>query len=219
MKTALALLALLPLTLAPGAWAGPPSTPTNSAPSGGEVADESYRIVPLDRIAFKNDTDPSPNNTTQVILVTSRGDLEIPVSRGYDERVVVHANGRTIAEVKKDLQARLEAQYYKTTKITLSIESNAVHPGTVVFYGEIKGNMQLPAGQPRYLSESILDMKPSEFANLKNVQLVRHDSVTGKTKTITVNVEEILNKGLKEKDYVLQDGDHVIIKAKFLNFK
>ena len=77
--------------------------------------------------------------------------------------------------------------------------------------------MTLLAGQPKYLSTVILEMKPSDYADLKRVKLRRSDG-KGLPKTIVVNVEEILSKGLKEKDYILQDGDRVIISPKMFNF-
>jgi len=84
-------------------------------------------------------------------------------------------------------------------------------PGTVFFNGEVMGKFTLLAGQPKYLSEAVLEMKPPDSANLKKVRLIRLDNSTGKSKTILVNVEEILGKKLKDKDYLLEDGDRVVI--------
>jgi hypothetical protein len=98
------------------------------------------------------------------------------------------------------------------------LETPSARPGHVTFYGEVKGNYPLPPGEPKNLSDVILEMKPSDYANLRSVKLMRSDPVTKKVITRVINVDEILSKGLKEKDVVLQDGDTIRISPKMFNF-
>jgi len=206
--------------LALGAAIGCAAAATNAPVSAREELD-GYRMVKMDKLVFKIDQDPLPENRRESVaplVVNARGDLEVPVSRYGDTKVVVRAQGRTVLEVKNEIKQMLDAQYYKSASITLYLETSSPRPGHVTFYGEIKGNYPLPPGEPKYLSEVILEMKPSDFANLKKVKLMRADPVTKKVITRVINVDEILSKGLKDKDAVLQDGDTIGISAKMLNF-
>jgi protein involved in polysaccharide export with SLBB domain len=212
-----ALLALSLLTrAAPGMAAGA----TNSV-SGAADDSDSLRLSVQDKLYYRNDQDPIDGGAEAAkagLIVNSRGMLEVPVSRGFDLRINVKAAGRTVGEVKREIKQKLEDEFYRTANITLTLESLSAKPGLVIFYGEVKGSLPLTAGQPKYLSEAILEMKPNEYANLKKVKLIRTDSTTKTNITRYINVDAILSKGKKEDDVLLEDGDTVNISAKWLNF-
>src|SRR5580704_12926265 len=113
MKT-MPALRLAITALAMTAALGCPAASTNSPPSVREELDN-YRLVRMDKLVFKIDQDPLPENRRESVaplVVNARGDLEIPVSRWGDTKVVVKAQGRTVLEVKKEVKELLDAQYY-----------------------------------------------------------------------------------------------------------
>jgi protein involved in polysaccharide export with SLBB domain len=200
------------LSLCLGLSAVRAANPTNS-PALPEDSD-AYKLTRTDKLYFRIDQDPVPSGPGDSFLVVdSRGMLEVPVSRGYDLRLFVPADGRSLGDVKKDIKQKLEAQYYKTATLTLSLESQSVRPGQVMFYGEIKGPLALIPGQPKYLSDAVVEMKPSEYANLHRVQLIR------KTVKTEYDVDEIMKTGKREKDVILENGDIINIKAKIISFQ
>jgi protein involved in polysaccharide export with SLBB domain len=224
MKTTFARLALVSAVVLALPSTGRAAGATNAPASGGTNApqedSDSYRLVQMDKLFFRIDQDPAAGAGPEAALVVnSRGMIEVPVSRGYDTRIFVLAKGKTVAEVKKQIKKELEAQFYKVATITMYVEQSSVRPGTVTFYGEIKGPMALPPGQPKYLSEAVLEMHPSEYANLKKVELQRIDPVTKSNHVFKIDVNEILSKNKKDKDMVLQDGDVINIKAKMVTFQ
>ncbi len=217
---AVLLLGRTAVAFAAAATNSTPAVATNAAPGGVEENDN-YRLSESDKLYYRNDQDPidaAVDAAHATLVVNARGMLEVPVSRGFDLRLNIKAKGRTVGEVKREIKDKLEAEYYKTASITLYLESLSAKPGLVVFYGEVKGALLLPPGQPKYLSEAILEMKPNEYANLKKVKLQREDPVTKVVTPRIINVDAILSKGKKEDDVILQDGDIVNISAKWINF-
>jgi hypothetical protein len=57
----------------------------------------------------------------------------------------------------------------------------------------------------------------TEFARLSKVRVERLDPATGKTKEIFVNIEAV-NKGERDQDLELQDGDRITVSEKWFNF-
>lgn len=89
--------------------------------------------------------------------------------------------------------------------------------GQVFFWGQVSrpGPYPLPLRSDLMLSQAILQIGPNPFAKLNAVAVTRR-SPDGTRYTIRVNVEEILEKGLFEKDFPLQDGDYINVGEKII---
>jgi hypothetical protein len=93
-----------------------------------------------------------------------------------------------------------------------------VIPGRVQFFGEVKATIPLHAdAPPLLLTDAILGLAPSDFADLRRIKIHRLDPVTHQPRTVEVNVREILRSGRRHLDVPLQDGDRVYVPQKWIN--
>jgi hypothetical protein len=88
----------------------------------------------------------------------------------------------------------------------------------VWFRGEVQGKYELKPGAATTLSEALMELRPSDFANLKKVKVDRFDPVTQQNKSVIINVKEILDKGTRTQDWKLADGDRIYVPPKGINF-
>ncbi|MCD6050000.1 MAG: hypothetical protein K0Q55_1403, partial [Verrucomicrobia bacterium] len=199
MKTRLTLLGLLALTAFGLHAQEQPVTITNS----------NVKLAVMDKLRFRVEEDPSSGS--KIIGVNSLGQVSVPVSVGFeDPEISVDAKGLTLEELSAALKQKLEGKYYKKATIKLTLVDKSQKGGEALFSGECRGVMPLPANEEVLLSTALIKLNPSEFANLRKVEVYRADKVTGKKMDpIIMDMEAVIKKGdrRKEKDLVLQDGD------------
>jgi protein involved in polysaccharide export with SLBB domain len=177
-------------------------------------------LMPADKMLFKIEEDPVKVSDPCVVAVPPLGQVHFPVSRGYDELIMLQVKGRTVEEVKKELKAKLEEKFYKTATVNLTLVSTTTLPGKATFFGSIKGFVTLTPGVPTYLTEAIAERGYTEFANLSKVEIDRvNPDDPDKPKKIYVNVEAIMKnrRGERNNDVVLQDGDRITVKDRWWN--
>lgn len=194
--------------------AGTPAS-TNAAAAASEVE---YKLLPQDKLTFRIDEDPIKAGQAEPLIVSALGDIQFPVSRGYEERIVIRAKGRTLKDVEAEIKAKLEADFYKQATVHLRLVDQSRRVGQVQFFGMVRGPVELFPGEQKSLSSAILQLGYNEFANLRKVKIQRIDPVTKENKTIIVNVEEILKTNDRKKDIILQDGDRVEVPERGLIF-
>ena len=177
-----------------------------------------YRLGPQDKITYRVEEDPIKTGQPEALTVSALGELELPVSRGYDERIIVQANGRNLTEIKAEIKAKLENGYYKQATVHLRLVNQSRRVGQVLFYGKmVRGAIELFPNEPKMLSAAIIQLGYSDFADLKRVKLHRIDPATGTNQTTTVDVKSILKTNDRSKDILLQDGDRVeVLERNFL---
>ena len=173
-----------------------------------------YRLGPQDKITYRVEEDPIKTGQSEPLTVSALGDLELPVSRGYDERIIVQAKGRSLAEVQAEITVKLESEYYKQATVHLRLVNQSRRLGQVLFYGMVRGTIELPPGEQKTLSAAIIQLGYNGFADLKRVKLHRIDPATRDNKTITVDVKEVLKTNDRSKDIILQDEDRVEVLEK-----
>jgi hypothetical protein len=78
------------------------------------------------------------------------------------------------------------------------------------------GAVAINEGEQLTISEAVLRVGRSEFADLRKVKIHRLDKETGRDNIIVVDVEKILKKGDRRDDKVLQAGDRVEVREKGL---
>ena len=78
------------------------------------------------------------------------------------------------------------------------------------------GVVAIAEGETLTISEAVLRVGHSDYADLRKVKIHRLDKETGKEKMIVVDVDKILKKGDRSADAPLQGGDRVEVKEKGL---
>lgn len=213
------LLLTLGLAMAPAAaaqdLAAPlPETSAAAQPQSGVSAMESHVVQPGDKLAFSIEQDPTSGAPIQQV-VSPFGLLTIPVSRCCESTVTVQAGKKTIRQVQDELKALLEQDYYRSANVKITLVNPIVKLGQVWFRGAVRTSViALDPGQPMTLWEALTRAGTTEFANLSKVKVERLDEATGKTETIYVNIDRV-NKGNRDEDIILKDGDRVDVKEKW----
>lgn len=189
------------------------------------VDPEARELKPRDGFRFSIDEDPPSalggGSLDSMVFVSDGGEAMFPVSRSSSVYVKVNVAGRKIAEVRKELKERLDQDYYKNSTIHLDLvqvnRGGAVdQTARVTFYGEMTGAVAINEGEQLTISEAVLRVGRSEFADLRKVKIHRLDKETGRDNIIVVDVEKILKKGDRRDDKVLQAGDRVEVREKGL---
>ncbi len=158
------------------------------------------------------------------VRVSDGGEAIFPVTQGNPLYVKVSVRGKKIGDLRREVKQLLDADYYENA--TVRLELTAINRtgagmegfGKVMVYGEMQGVVQLPEGEPKHISDAIISLGKSQFANLKAVRLHRLDPATGKTEIKVINVDKILRDGDRSNDIVLQDGDRIEVRPRTFNF-
>ncbi|MEW6305541.1 MAG: hypothetical protein AB1705_18850 [Verrucomicrobiota bacterium] len=208
----MAILAALAL------WAtGALSFAQTNAPAKLTGSSADYRLTFGDKVEFRIEEDPSKQANTRTLQVTALGDIRFPVSLDYDEQITIRAINRTLAEIEKEVKEKLEADYYHKATLHLRWVEQGQRPGRAIFNGSVRGFVPILPGQKTTLMEALMSLNPSEFVNLRSVELNRIDPTTGQNEKKIVDVEDILKNNRREKDVELRDGDLIRTKDKIFN--
>ena len=157
-------------------------------------------------------------------IISSDGILEFPLVSD-----VIRAEGLSLNELAAKIKEGLEKDYfYQATVIVKPAEEGVVEEvsskyegGVVYVYGMVvsPGAIKIPEDEVLTVSKVIIRSGGfKDFANRKKVKLIRKSSVTGATKTIMVNLVNVLHKGKLEEDRAVQNGDIIVVPEKFFNF-
>ena len=181
-------------------------------------AEDSYPLNLQDKLLFSIQEDPISSATPEELYVNAQSELHFRVSRGADEMLTINVRGKTLAQVKKELKAKLDADYYQSATIDLKLKEQTRRAGQVLFLGAVRGNvLPLAPGETKTIFEGVYQVGVNEYANLKKVKLNRVNSQTGKSETYVINLEAI-KKGDRAQDMPLQDGDRIEVPEKSIVF-
>jgi len=119
----------------------------------------------------------------------------------------------------QDCSFRLDLQAVNRSSTMLENSSSA----RVVLYGNggLSGTFPIIEGRKLMLSDVIISAggkSGNEYANLKKVKIRRVDPATNKETVIEANVTNIIEKGDRNADIELKDGDRVEVPARSLIF-
>jgi hypothetical protein len=204
------------------AAAAPVATPDAANPATG-LATRNHILQPLDKVAFFIEQDPAPvasnERRTLDLAVSAQGQLEVPVSRCCEQALVFDVKGKSIEQAEKEIREGLMADFYKLANVQLRLVDTTKRVGQVWLRGAVKGNtFQLPPGRTFTLWEVLTAVGTQEFANRGSVQLERRNPATGKVEITKVDIEAV-DKGKRDLDVELQDGDRIYVKEKWFNLK
>ena len=156
----------------------------------------------------------------QIMRVTDTGELDFSAFPKIGRISVV---GRTCAQVSAELKRKLEADYYNSADVILGINqvNHLDSRGKVYITGNVRapGAQDLPSSEQTMVSTAIIRAGGfDKFANGHKVQVTRKDKVTGKSERFTVDVKAIIEKGLRDLDRELEDGDYINVPQNVINF-
>ena len=108
----------------------------------------SYKLVYQDKIKFSIEEDPIRDSDFPELIVSSLGLLNFPVSRAKGSPILpIKALGKTLDQVKAEVVALLEAEYYHKATLSIQLTSKSERYGQVLFTGSIiKGLLKLHPG-------------------------------------------------------------------------
>lgn len=202
---------------------------TNSAPKSREYL--STTIINADTREFKpGDTflygvkeDPAPKGGGGMskVTVNDAGEAIFPVSFESKLYVKVDVRSMKLGEIREKVKTLLDAEYYNDATVLLEFtlaNRSRLEDAQIQVYGEMQGVVYLRENETRRVSDAILSLNRTPYADLRRVRLHRIDPNTGKEEIQTINVDKILKDGDRSSDVVLQDGDRLEVRAKTFNF-
>jgi polysaccharide export outer membrane protein len=193
-----------------------PAAPVAASPAadspalGAYVMDDKHKLMPGDRVSFQILEDRTNSIPMQV---AESSELDLP----YLGRVSVA--GKTCKQAADDIKALLEKDFYYKATVIIGLDAMSKVLGKVYVFGPVRnpGPVEIPANETFTAGKAILRVGGfGDFANRKNVQVVRKTE-TG-NKTFNVNMENVLEKGKTEEDITLEPEDFIIVPQRAFNF-
>ena len=196
--------------------AGPAYAPPQAETGSLGAPDPTKPLARGDIVTFSITQD---REAPQVMRVTDTGELDFS---GFPKIGRISVVGRTCAEVASELKRKLEADYYNAADVTLGINQVNLHDsrGRVYLSGNVRvpGAQELPANERTTVSIAVMRAGGlDKFANGRKVQVTRTDK-DGKTTRYTVDVRAVIEKGRRDRDLELQDGDYINVPQNVINF-
>ncbi len=189
---------------------------TNTAPLAGlngYVPDDKYKLRVGDRVSFQIAEDRDP---PKPMIVADSGELDVP----YIGRVSVVE--KTCKQLTDELKTQLEKEYYYRATVIVALDLANKVLGRIYVWGQVKnqGPLDLAVNENLTVGKAILRAGGfGDFANKKRVKVIRGSGADGPGKqSFELNLADILEKGLTEKDVVLQPDDSIIVPARLINF-
>jgi protein involved in polysaccharide export with SLBB domain len=190
---------------------------TNAAPASliGYVPDDKYKLRVGDRISFQIAED---RDAPKSLVIADDGEVDMP----YLGRV--SAADKTCKQLADDLKTQLEKEYYYHATVIVALDAANRVLGRIYVLGQVRtqGAIELNVNENLTVGTAILRAGGfGDFANKKKVKLIRGGGPDGagkQTKTIELNMVEILEDGRVEKDVALQPNDFIIVPSRLINF-
>ena len=195
-------------------WALPAQT---NAPLA-EPRQDTYQLMPQDKLRFRIEEDPVKSTEPAELLVTALGEVSFPVSRGFDTAITLSVLGKTLEQVKTELKARLDADYYQDAHCSLQLVIQSQRTAQVQYFGAVRGVVKIQSGEKKTVTDGLFELTVDDYADLRRVTINRLDPVTKKAQYLKVNVQKVL-EGDRTQDVVLQDGDRVEVPQKTFLFR
>jgi protein involved in polysaccharide export with SLBB domain len=151
------------------------------------------------------------------LSVTDAGELDVP------ELGLIRAAGKTCKELAFEIKSRLEQTTYYHATVVLGVQSlNKTISGRRVYLaGQVRttGPQEIPAGETWTVSRAIMGAGGfTDYADKKQVRLVRGGGKGTPGKTITLNISDVWEKGQTEKDISVEPEDLIYVPARAVNF-
>lgn len=186
---------------------------------------ETREFKPGDSFIYAIKEDPAKGGKAiQTVKVNDAGEAIFPVSFDAKLYVKVDVKSLTLGEIRQKVKTLLDEEYYNNSTVFLEFVGANRAPTElevapqVQIYGEMQGVITLRENEVKRISDAILSISRTPFADLRRVRLHRVDSATGREEIKVVNVDKILREGDRSADEILQDGDRIEVRPKTFNF-
>jgi len=186
---------------------------------------ETREFKPGDSFLYAIKEDPTKGGQAiQTVRVSDAGEAIFPVSYGSKLYVKVDVRSMKLGDIRQKVKTLLDEDYYNDATVFLEFTQANRSPTEqeiapqVQIYGEMQGVVTLRENEVKRVSDAILGLNRSPFADLRRVRLHRIDPNTGKEEIKTINVDKILREGDRSIDEPLQDGDRIEVRPKTFNF-
>lgn len=172
-----------------------------------EALDDRQKLAVGDSVIFRVVED---QELAKVLNVTDAGQLDVP------ELGLVPALGKTCKQLAEEIKVRLEETTYIRATVVMGIHllnktmsGRRVH---VAGYVLRQGPQEIPPGESWTVSKAILNAGGfTEFADGKNVKLVRSGAKGTPSKTTLINILDVLKKGKSENDMTVEPEDVIYV--------
>ncbi len=215
-------IALAPIDDEPGT----PSVRRTPSAKPATDLDDVHRLVATDRLTFQiledrhippelEDvrTSADTRDLGKTLIVTDTGELDVP----YIGRVKV--KGKTCKEAAAEITILLEKDYYYQATVILGLDQMSRVLGKVYVSGHVRnpGPVEIPPNEKFTVSKAILRVGGfTDWASKSEVMLIP-DRGTAKD-AIIINMKDVLEKGMLDKDVELHPEDRIIVPKKTWNF-
>jgi len=183
------------------------------------------KFKPGDSFIYAIKEDPAKGGgAIHTIKVNDAGEAIFPVSTDTKLYVKVDVTALTLGEIRRKVKTLLDDEYYNDATVILDFVGANRTPKEledapqVQIYGEMQGIVTFRENEEKRISDAILSLSRTPFADLRRVRLHRMDPVSGKKEIKVVNVDKILREGDRSGDEILQDGDRIEVRPKTFNF-
>ena len=185
-------------TMAPLAAAGPNSDDKKPSPQPPAVHDSEYRLGPGDKLRIEVYKDAQ---LSQSVQVRPDGKITLPLIGDLD------ATNRTPIELRDTITTSLKEYITNPTVTVIVVEALA---SQIYVMGEVThpGTMQLH-GPTTILQALAMAGGFKEFANTKDVKVLRPKGNGNSVETIRFNYKDVVNGDAKP--FYLRSGDTVIV--------
>lgn len=166
--------------------------------------DRSNRIMPFDKVEILVYPQTEQNRTLEV---SDEGTIF------FDFLGEINVEGLTEEKLAEKLTKMLADGYFRDPHITV----NLLKENSVVIMGDVQNPQSIPLdkGNITFIQAIAASGGFKETADLKMVKIVRPEG--DKTKTIHVNAKRIMHG--EEKDFLLENGDVIIVPATLQTLK
>jgi protein involved in polysaccharide export with SLBB domain len=206
------ILAVIAAALEAQTINGSTNTPTSVANSVYSL-DNKHNLVIGDRLSFRILED---EEDSKQLVVADSGEMEVP----YIGRIA--AEGKTCRRLGEEIKMALEKEYYYHATVVLAIDVMVRAVGKVYLVGAVRlpGPQEIPSDEALTVSKAILRSGGfTEFAEEHQVKVTRKDKTSPDgTKTIIVNVGDVLRNGKTGLDVPVEPDDLIYIPDRLIRF-
>ncbi len=225
----------------PDATAAKPAVTSTNAPTGTNatavvdqpvIDPETRELKPRDVFRYRVHQDPVGGVESLRVTINDAGEALFNVTRADSTYVTVKAAGKRMGEVHELLRKQLEAEYYVTASVDLSLETVAANAGTggagilgttaladipkVIIFDQHQGTYPILEGRRLMLSDIMIQMPQNPFANRAKVEILRLGADGKPLPPIRVNVDDLILKNDRSLDVELKDGDRIRVPKKII---
>ncbi len=150
------------------------------------------------------------------LAISNTGMIDIPYHGP------MKAAGRLLPDLVASIKTELEAKFYVSATVrveVLAFSQRAVNRGRVHLSGQVRrvGPIEIDLSEKPTLGQTILAAGGlADFADFRNVRIIRREG--NETRTIKVDLREVLKSGRIDKDVELMDGDFIIVDERMVNW-